>query len=251
MRFASLGSGSRGNSIIFEAAGSCFLIDCGFSVRETERRLTRMGIAAADLAGIFVTHEHSDHISGVAPLARKYRIPVWMTYGTFRVCRDKDIPEKHLFHPHQPLTIADFELQPFPVPHDAAEPCQVVVTQGGVRVGLLTDTGSVTPFITRSLQACDALILECNYDADMLARGPYPPVLQARIAGRYGHLENKQAAQLLSHVAIDRLQSLCLAHLSEKNNRPELAHLAISDAVTAIPISVCDQDSGLDWLEVI
>ena len=252
LRFSSLGSGSRGNATLVEAGQTCVMVDCGFSVIETRRRLARLGKEPADLDGILVTHEHSDHISGVAALARRFDIPVWMTAGTSVVHADTDIPCLDWFNGHQELSIGDLHITPFPVPHDAREPCQFVFSDGAVRLGVLTDTGSITGHIRQVLDGCDALLLECNHDTDMLADGPYPAMLKRRVGGHLGHLSNAQAAELLSSIDTSALKHLAIAHLSDKNNRPDLARAALAQALNCAPdwIAVADQAAGLEWRQI-
>ncbi len=139
MRFASLGSGSRGNATLVEAGKTLVMVDCGFSCAEVERRMARLERLPEDLAGILVTHEHADHISGVGRLARKYKLPVWMTPGTSAMQKDPDGVQVEWFNGHQPFLIGDLEIHPFPVPHDAREPCQFRFSDGTRQLGLLTD----------------------------------------------------------------------------------------------------------------
>lgn len=253
MRFASLGSGSRGNATLVERGDTLLMVDCGFSCAEAERRLQRLGRSAAQLSAILVTHEHADHIGGVARLARRHRIPVWMTAGTAAMQRDGELPEQHGFNGHESFAIGELEIHPFPVPHDAREPCQFVFSDGAQRLGILTDAGSVTEHMVRSLDGCDALLLECNHDPHMLAMGPYSPHLKARVGGRLGHLSNPQAAALLVRLDSRRLQHLVAAHLSDKNNTPELARQALQ-AVTGggdDGLVIADQAEGFGWRELV
>jgi phosphoribosyl 1,2-cyclic phosphodiesterase len=249
MRFASLGSGSRGNATLVEYQTTLVMIDCGFSCRETEHRMARLESHPSELAGLLVTHEHGDHVRGVAPLARKYGFPVWLTRGTRHMLRDADMPHLRSFDAATRIDIGELQIQPFTVPHDAREPCQFAVQAGDRRLGLLTDTGRMTPHIIESLTACDALLLECNHDADMLAGGPYSRSLKQRVAGPLGHLSNDQAADLLTRLDISRLQHLVAAHLSGKNNQPALARTALATAIDCEPdwIGIADQETGLDW----
>ncbi len=251
MRFASLGSGSRGNATLVESGDTCVLIDCGFSVAEMERRLTRLEREPTDISAVLVTHEHADHISGVARLARRYGMPVWMTAGTRAAHKGGEIPDLRVFSTHQNFRIGTLEVQPFPVPHDAREPSQFVFHDGRWRLGVLTDTGSITEHIVRSLDGCDALLLECNHDTQMLAVGPYPPSLKARVGGRLGHLNNQQAAGLLDAIDTGRLQQLVVAHISEKNNRPALALDALCGVLgwSEEAVTVACQDTGFGWCE--
>lgn len=252
LRFSSLGSGSRGNATLVETGQTCVMVDCGFSVIETRRRLARLGKEPADIAGILVTHEHSDHIGGVAALARRFDIPVWMTAGTSVMHADTDVPRLDWFNGHEDIAIGDLQITPFPVPHDAREPCQFVFSDGMVRLGVLTDTGSITGHIRQVLDGCDALLLECNHDSAMLADGPYPAMLKRRVGGHLGHLSNAQAAELLSNIDTSALKHLAIAHLSDKNNRPELARAALAQVLKCTPdwIAVADQTAGLEWLQI-
>src|SRR5512140_961236 len=198
MRFASLGSGSQGNGLVVEAGGTRVLLDCGFGLAQTASRLGRIGIEPAHLDAVIVTHEHEDHIGGVARLARRYGIPVWLTHGTlagFEPLFD-DVRELRVVQNYEGFAVGGIEVTPFPVPHDAREPAQYVFTDGARRLGVLTDTGCSTPHIESMLSGCDALVLECNHDAEMLRISSYPKKLRDRIASRYGHLDNQAAAEL-------------------------------------------------------
>ncbi|HXG27618.1 MAG TPA: MBL fold metallo-hydrolase, partial [Nevskiales bacterium] len=252
MRFAYLGSGSRGNAALIQAGRTLLLLDCGFSVAETERRLARLGVTPADLAAIVVTHEHADHLGGVARLARKHRLPVWMTRGTHAAWLERDVPMPEFCCAHTAFALGDIELAPYPVPHDAREPCQFVFSDGQRRIGVLSDAGHITPHIRASLSGCDALLLECNHDPAMLADGPYPERLKARVGGPLGHLSNAQAAALLGEIDVSRLQHLVATHISETNNRPGLVRAALAAALNCDPgwIAVAEQEQGLDWREV-
>ena len=253
MRFASLGSGSRGNATLIQGGGTCLLVDCGYSVREFEARCAELGVDPGYIDAILVTHEHADHMKGVGALARKYRMPVWMTHGTFRVARCGDIPDLHLFGTHTPaFRIGVIRVTPYAVPHDAREPSQFTFSLGERQLGLLTDAGSITPHMIECLHGVDALLLECNHDRRMLRDGPYPPRLQARVGGDYGHLSNEQAGSLLVRIDSSRLQHLVLAHLSQKNNDPGLAEAAVLSACDQVQecLSVLSQDSCSDWFRI-
>ena len=251
MQFAYLGSGSKGNAALIEAGQTCLMLDCGFSVRETLNRLNRLGRNGESLDGILVTHEHSDHISGVGVLARRLNIPVWATAGTWRAVADRigNVPQRNIVDHHCNFTIGDIDVHPFPVPHDAKEPVQYVFHDGNVRLGILTDVGQSTPHIEEMLSACDSLALECNHDYQMLMQGPYPAALKARVTSAQGHLDNQAAATLLSRLDTSRLQHLVAVHLSETNNTPALARAALREVLDceASFIQVADQDSGLPW----
>ncbi len=254
MRFALFGSGSKGNATLVEQGRTRLLVDCGFSVRELELRMARMGVAGESLTAILLTHEHGDHLGGAGALARKYKLPIWLTAGTARAAEKRlgELPERHILNCHARFAIGDLEVAPFPVPHDAREPCQFVFSDGDHRLGLLTDTGLTTTHIQRQLSGCDALILECNHDREMLRNGPYPPHLQQRIASALGHLSNEQAAAILQQLDTSALQHLVAAHLSETNNSPELAAAALSGALGCETdwVALADQEEGLSWREI-
>lgn len=249
LRFASLGSGSRGNGTLVQYANSAVLIDCGFSVAETERRLARLGVAPRSLGAILVTHEHSDHASGVARFAAKHGVTVMSSVGT-RIAAG--LGATRTLRAGEAVTVGDLEVTPVAVPHDAAEPLQFVVGDGARRVGVLTDLGHPAPEVIAAFAACEALVLECNHDRALLDGGPYPDFLKARVGGDRGHLSNTQAAALLAGVAHGRLQHVVAAHLSEKNNRPDLAQTALAAVLGCNPghIAVAAQATGLDWREV-
>jgi phosphoribosyl 1,2-cyclic phosphodiesterase len=253
IRFASLGSGSAGNALLVEHEATCLMLDCGFGLRETVARLQRLGRAPSDLAGILVTHEHGDHVAGVFRLARKFGLTVWMTHGTWVGCREADSElDLRIIDSHRSLSIGDLEVLPFPVPHDAREPVQFVFSGSGIRLGVLTDIGEPTAHVCEMLSGCAGLVLEFNHDAEMLARSTYPASLKRRIAGRYGHLENSAAASLLGRIDCSSLQALVAAHLSERNNRPELAVAAVARALGCPDewVGVACPDQGFDWRSI-
>lgn len=257
MKFASLGSGSEGNSLLI-AAGSgttqtCVMVDCGFGLKEAQRRLARLDIGVEQLAGILVTHEHSDHIGGVFKLARRFRIPVWLSHGTFEgAARDDAVGvDIRMCRDGEPIAVGDLEITPYTVPHDAREPLQYCASDGHRRLGVLTDVGQSTPHLLSALGGCDALLLEFNHDSEMLARSAYPAWLKARVAGPLGHLSNAHSAELLAGLDKSRLRKLVAAHLSQKNNTPALVQAAIDDVIggQGIDVRVAQQEEGFGWLE--
>lgn len=253
MQFASLGSGSKGNATLVECDGTCIMVDCGFSVRETENRLARLGRSPGQVTAIMLTHEHSDHARGVAAFSRKYTIPLWTSPGTAKAAGLDDSPYINYLDIHQACTINSIEVQPVPVPHDAREPCQFIFSDGDWKVGLLTDTGSSTRFIEECYSGCHALLLEANHDTQMLQDGPYPPMLKQRVASNLGHLSNEQAAAILQNISTDRLRYLVASHISEKNNTEALAKYALSEAMSCEMdwVHVAEQDAGLDWCVLV
>jgi phosphoribosyl 1,2-cyclic phosphodiesterase len=251
MRFASIGSGSEGNGLLVESGTTRVLIDCGFGIRETAARLVRLGVEPESLAAILVTHEHADHVGGVPAFAAKYGIPVYVTFGTLQVIGERfaEMERVYGFDSHDTFAVGALQIRPFPVPHDAREPVQFVVGDGVHRVGVLTDIGSSTRYVEASLSGCDALVLECNHDTEMLAYSDYPYALKQRIAGRFGHLCNEAAAALLGALDTSRLQHIVAAHLSQQNNTPQRARAALCGALNCSPdwIGVADQAFGFDW----
>ena len=251
MQFASLGSGSKGNATLVRAGDTLVMIDCGFSLRETERRLVAMAVSAQDLDAILVTHEHSDHASGVARLSRKYAIPVYMTHGTHATGRCDDCHEIRRFNCDDHFGIGELQVQGVAVPHDAREPCQYRLEANGRRLGVLTDLGSVTPHVVASFSDCHGLLLEFNHDLDMLMDGEYPPHLKQRVAGDWGHLNNRQSAQLLQSLDHPGLRHIVVAHISEKNNSLSQAEQALLDVMDSLErVVFAAQSSGFSWLDI-
>jgi len=239
--------------LLVAAGRTCVLADCGFSLSETVARMGRRGIEPSSVDAILITHEHDDHIGGVARFARKFGIRVWLTYGTLQSAASKfEGVEVETFDCHQRLQIGDIEIEPYTVPHDAREPSQFVFGDGSVRLGLLTDAGTLTAHIQSTLNRLDALVLECNHDLEMLWGSNYPQRLKQRIAGKFGHLDNGTAAQLLTSLDCSRLKHLVAAHLSKQNNAPELAVAALAGALGCERewVGVATQDDGFDWREI-
>ncbi|MDD2833659.1 MAG: MBL fold metallo-hydrolase [Methylotenera sp.] len=253
MRFASLGSGSAGNALVVEVNTTRLLLDCGFGIKETAHRLARLNLQVSDLTGIVLTHEHDDHAGGAFKFASRYHLPVWLTYGTFKMS-ERYLPKAHqlqlhIIDSHAAFAINDIHLQPYPVPHDAREPVQYVFSDGDHRLGVLTDVGRSTAHIEQQLKSCHALVLECNHDATMLQNGPYSWSLKKRVGGELGHLENSAAANLLAKLDHHSLQHVVAAHLSAKNNTPTLAKSALAKVLgcDASWIGIADQALGFDW----
>lgn len=256
MRFASLGSGSEGNALVVEATDggttTRVLLDCGFSAKELERRFARLDCTIDQLDAIVVTHEHTDHIGSALTVARKWSVPVYMSWGTAQavgadVAADIDL---HVLWGDETVAIGDLQLCPYTVPHDAREPLQFVFSDGVRRLGVLTDVGTSTPHIVTMLSGCDALVLECNHDVRMLAASRYPPSLKARVGGSLGHLSNDAAADILASLDRMRLKHVVAAHLSRQNNLPELAQAALAGVLCGAgdDVIVASQDVGFAWL---
>lgn len=251
MQFSSLGSGSKGNATLVRAGSTLVMIDCGFSLRETLRRMARLGVSPEQLDAILVTHEHSDHCSGVAALSRKYHVPVYLTHGTLGTGRCEGSHEARCFNCDESFEVGEIGVRAVAVPHDAAEPCQYVINWRQCSLGILTDLGSITPHVVENFSACDGLVLEFNHDLPMLESGEYPPQLKRRVGGDWGHLNNEQAVELLRQIDHRGLSRLVVAHISEKNNRRELAEAALLSLLDTLDgvVFAC-QAEGFGWQEL-
>lgn len=252
MRYASLGSGSKGNATLIAEGDTTVLVDCGFAAREAIARMERLAFDPASLHAVVVTHEHGDHGKGVRALCRKLNIPAYMSAGTAIGLKSRQEPHVRIIDATSTFQLGSIEVQPVIVPHDARETCQFVFSAGGARLGLLTDLGHITPFIAQSYQNLDALILEANHDPVMLAEGPYPASLKRRVGGNFGHLSNEQSAELLRQMDLDRLQQVVIAHISEQNNDPARARAVLAAAMPGHEhkLRISTQEAGFDWCQV-
>ncbi|MFT7558857.1 MAG: phosphoribosyl 1,2-cyclic phosphodiesterase [Flavobacteriales bacterium] len=251
LRFASLGSGSSGNATIIADESSTLLIDCGFSFRELERRLSRLDLSFGDVSGILITHEHGDHAKGVATIARRFDTPIYMSRGTQLAAKFESLESIQTITAGQVFSCAGFSILPVTVPHDAREPLQFVVSKHDKKIGVLTDLGSVSEHVVEAFSGCDGLLLEANHDLELLARGPYPVSLQRRVSGAWGHLNNQQTANLISRIDIERLQELVVGHISLKNNCLDRVKAALADVTRKLPqVRYACQDQGIDWLSI-
>jgi len=255
VQFSLLGSGSRGNGTLVRSNTTCVLLDCGFSVKDAEARLQRLGVEPREIDAIIVTHEHSDHIKGVGGFSRKFKTPVYMTKGTYRARDYGQITALHEVVPNESFCIGDLEVLPVPVSHDANQPVQYVLSHQQshkkLRLGVLTDLGTITQHVEQMYSSCDALIVECNHDLDMLAMGSYSYSLKQRVGGHLGHLNNIQTANFLRRINLGQWQHLVAAHISEKNNTLDLVKKALLDGLGKMEqLVIASQDEGLDWLKI-
>jgi phosphoribosyl 1,2-cyclic phosphodiesterase len=256
LRFASLASGSSGNCLVAEASGTVVLVDCGLALTETERRLERLGLAPSAINALLITHEHGDHACGAFEFAAAHRITVYLTHGTLAALKAEgkvlDGVPLGIVNGRQSFFIDGMLVLPFTVPHDAREPVQFVLSDGASKLGVLTDVGVSTAHVEKMLSGLDALVLECNYDRDLLWNGGYPRWLKERIAGPFGHLDNRESERLLAAVDRSRLKHVIAAHLSQSNNRPELARAALARAMGCEEswIGIAGQDDGFGWRSV-
>jgi phosphoribosyl 1,2-cyclic phosphodiesterase len=256
IRFKSLGSGSSGNATVIQARSGALaahlLIDCGFGLRELDKRLRAAGMMADQLDAVFITHEHGDHIGCARQLALRERIPVYMSEGTYAAIGQPDFEGLlRLACDGLAFEVGALQVRPFTVPHDAREPLQLTCTDGATRLGMLTDLGHVTAHVTQELAGCATVLLECNHDEDLLRTSSYPPFLKRRVGGPYGHLANSAAAALAQALlAAGQLRQVMAAHLSEQNNKPALARAALAQALGCgtQDVHVADGPTGSGWL---
>lgn len=238
MRICSIASGSSGNCIYVGSDTTHLLVDVGISGKRTEVGLKELDLSMRDIDGIFITHEHADHIAGLGVLARKYSVPIYATGGTIEAIQKStsvgEIPEElfQKIRADEKIIIKDIVCNPMKISHDAAEPVAYRISHGKKRVGIITDLGTYNDYTVECLRGMDALLLEANHDVNMLQVGPYPYYLKQRILGDRGHLSNERAGQLLCDLLHDNLQAVMLGHLSKENNLPELAYEAVRVEVT-------------------
>lgn len=240
MRVATLGSGSEGNAHLFECDGTSILIDAGFGIRETKKRLQKLGRRFEDLDAILLTHEHGDHIRGAASISRKYEIPVYGTRGSLEgsFLTADDIPSRFITN-GRAFRVGELQIHPAATSHDAFDPsCFVVESRAGVRAGLATDLGYATREVRAHLGSCDILLWESNYDTDMLRTGPYPWFLKRRILSRVGHLSNEESCQALYDLVGPNLKHLVLIHLSRTNNLASIARAEAKRVISEIGADV-------------
>ena len=252
MRIASLGSGSKGNATLVDTGETLILIDCGLARRDVEDRLQARGLSATDIDAILVTHEHGDHCRGVVALSKSYDLPVFLTAGTASSAKLDGLDRAVIIRPGDRFDVGDCHIAAEPVPHDAREPVQFCLWSGALKLGVLTDLGSITPHVIQTFGGCDALVLEFNHDPVMLAEGPYPHSVKARVGGDYGHLTNAQARLFLDHADTTKLRMLFVAHISQQNNAPDLADAALTgwSGLSACDVIHATQDTGFDWFDL-
>ncbi len=260
LRFKSLGSGSSGNATLVEATQGShttrLLIDCGLRLRDLDARLQEAGTSIAALDAVFITHEHGDHIGCARSLLKRHPIPIWMSQGSWLAIQDPHWQALshwvRIARDSTAIEIYNLQLTPFTVPHDAREPLQLRCSNGDRQLGVVTDLGHVTAHVVQALQNSHALLLETNHDPEMLERSNYPHFLKQRVGGDWGHLANEASADLLRRISHAQLTRVVAAHLSERNNTPELAQQCLSHALGCKPddIEVATPDTGTPWFTV-
>ncbi len=230
--FTILGSGSSGNCTLLQHNGYHLLIDAGLSGRETCRRLAALGVAPESVRGILLTHEHQDHIQGLAGLTRRFRMPVFAGSATLDALRPgSPISAAEPIACGQEFVLGGMSIQPFSISHDCADPMAFLIRADGLQLGFAMDLGYISGLVRERLLGCDALVLESNHDLEMLKAGPYPWELKQRVLGRLGHLSNEAVAQFLEKDFDGRARHIVLAHLSQNNNHPDLAVLSARRAL--------------------
>ncbi|MBA4073028.1 MAG: MBL fold metallo-hydrolase [Gemmatimonas sp.] len=233
MRFCTLASGSKANATLVEVGTTRLLVDCGLGPRILARRLAEVGVAPQSIDALVVTHEHIDHVQGIAQAVAKWQWPVYATRGTLNGIRDLPTERQYALAYGKAKGVGDCTVELVRVPHDAAQPAAVVITaqRSGARIGVATDLGHVPDELGAAFERLDFLVFESNHDEEMLRSGPYPPFLQERIACDTGHLSNRQTSGLLQRVAHKGLRQVLLAHLSQQNNEPTVALRAAKEAL--------------------
>lgn len=265
MRLCSIASGSSGNCIYVGSETTHILVDVGISGKKTLEGLKQLGVKGEELDGIFITHEHADHINGLGVMARKYGVPIYATRGTLEAIRNTSslgrIEEGLLqeIEADTKITVKDLTLNPMRISHDAAEPVAYRVSHGRKKAGIITDLGCYNDYTVECLKGMNALLIEANHDVNMLQVGPYPYYLKKRILGERGHLSNELSGQLLSRLLNDHMQAIVLGHLSKENNLPELAYetvrveIAMSDneyTAADFPMYVAKRSEPSEIIEI-
>jgi phosphoribosyl 1,2-cyclic phosphodiesterase len=225
----SIASGSSGNAYLVRTGETAVLLECGIPLRRITTFLARVGVSPFDLAGVLLTHDHSDHTRSARQFSEQFDVPLYATLGTLGCTALRETPDARPVSTDHPFVIGDLEVQAFDVPHDAHEPVGFRLTSPNATIGITTDLGFVPTDVQRQFQDTDLMILEANHDVEMLQRGPYPAFLKRRVFGRHGHLSNEATADALVACRDRAPGRVWLAHLSPTNNRPELAQGVISD----------------------
>lgn len=265
MRLCSITSGSSGNCIYVGSEHTHLMIDAGISGKRIEKGMNELELTTADMNGILITHEHSDHISGLGVVARKYGIPIYATGGTIEAVKSSKsvgkIPEE-LFHEikaDEEFMIQDLTVKPFTISHDAAEPVAYRIEEGKNAIGIATDLGKYNDYTVEKLEGLDVLLLEANHDIRMLQVGSYPYYLKQRILGERGHLSNESSGRLLSRLLHEGLKAVVLGHLSKENNYEELAYETVRLEINMadnrfnagdFPISVAKRDTNSQLITI-
>lgn len=255
MRFKSLGSGSTGNATVVETSGTNpvrLLIDCGFGLKQLADRLAEAELLPTDIDALFITHEHGDHIGCAIAFASRHNISVWMSQGTYEAISSPDLHGLlRIARDSEVIELRDLLVTPFTVPHDAREPLQLTCMQASTKLGILTDLGHSTAHVTHHLKHCNALVLECNHDTELLDNSAYPDFLKRRVGGAYGHLSNAAASSIAASANHANLEVVVAAHLSQQNNTPALALACLKQALgSSKELAIATPEAGCAWMPV-
>jgi phosphoribosyl 1,2-cyclic phosphodiesterase len=254
MQFCSLGSGSGGNSFVVKNNKTILLVDCGFGLKDTVKRLEKYSIDPKKITSILITHEHEDHTKGVFSFANKFQTPVFLSYGTFLMSKkrlnDSYNIEYKIIKDFNTFQINDIKVTPIPVPHDAREPFQFKFESEDDSLAIITDLGITTEYLAQKLNKIKSLVIEFNHDKKMLKKSNYPDSLKKRINSRFGHLDNEESIRLIKKINHEGLKWIAAAHLSDRNNSPEIVNKLICKIAKSdlVKVKIIDQDNGLDWI---
>lgn len=257
-KFCNLYSGSSGNSSFVESDNTKILVDCGTSCKKISEALDSLNINIADIDGILVTHEHLDHIKGLSVISKKYHIPVYINKETFNnLGIDTSVIEKKYFVNNENFSIKDLLIHPFSIPHDAVNPCGFSISNGNNKISIATDIGHMNNSIIDNLVGSSFILLESNYETELLKYSHYPYSLKKRILGPNGHLSNEDAGKTISVLAKNGVSNISLGHLSKENNFPELAYKTVLENIinnkidsNNLSISVAHRDRPDDMIEI-
>jgi phosphoribosyl 1,2-cyclic phosphodiesterase len=246
--FASLGSGSEGNSFLIKTDKTIFMVDCGFNYKETENRLSELGLTFSDINHILITHEHEDHMRAIKMIIKKEKIQISCSYGTAKKIGIVD--EVNIINPGDIVVDNDLQVEVVPVPHDAREPCHYVFKKDTLKIGIITDFGSLTPKIIESYSNLNYLVVEANHDANLLMKSSYPTSLKNRIFGKLGHANNDLTFDLISQIKKDKLKKIIFCHLSKQNNRKEIIQHTVKEYFDKFQCEFISQENIFNWSEI-
>ena len=247
LEFASLGSGSRGNSTLVRSSSTTLLLDCGFSARKTVQLLAERDVRPEHLDAVLVTHEHGDHGRGVRRFCESFGVSAYASRGTARSLSLRD----DLLVPVESgdrFEIGDIVVEATSVPHDTIEPLQFVFSKEGYRLGILTDCGHIAPGMIEVYSKCNSILLESNHDRSMLESGAYPPITKQRVGGPYGHLSNGQSIGFLKEIMHDGLKTVVIGHISENNNDLDIVRSVFAEIESQCNVVLATQAAGTKWL---
>jgi phosphoribosyl 1,2-cyclic phosphodiesterase len=246
--FASLGSGSEGNSFLIKTDKTIFMVDCGFNYKETVNRLSELGLTFSDINHILITHEHEDHMRAIKMIIKKEKIQISCSYGTAKKIGVVD--EVNIINPGDTLVDNDLQVEVVPVPHDASEPCHYVFKKDTLKIGIITDFGSLTPKIIESYSNLNYLVVEANHDANLLMKSSYPTILKNRIFGKLGHANNDLTFDLISQIKKDKLKKIIFCHLSKQNNQKEIIKQTVKEYFDKFQCEFISQENIFNWSEI-